>query len=296
MLGFWEKMNKEIKSVAVHNGKFHSDDVFSVAILKIIFPDIKIIRTHDEKILKEADLRVDVGKKYNPLSGDFDHHQKSFNEKRKNGIPYSSVGLIWKNFGMKLVNSEKNWKIIDKKIIQPIDALDNGMEIFEVTKIQPYCLRDIVDCFNFIGNEEDSDKSFYEILEFAMEVLRREIAVTEETIKAEKIILDKIASTDKDYIVLEKFIPWKKVVIENSNLKFVIFQEEKDNWIACAVPVELRGFESRKPFPKSWAGLEKEELQKITGVKDAKFCHKNLFIVVAGSKKGVIKLVELGLK
>ena len=35
--------------IAVHEGKFHADDVFAAAILTLVFPKIKIIRTRDEE-------------------------------------------------------------------------------------------------------------------------------------------------------------------------------------------------------------------------------------------------------
>ena len=38
-----------------------------------------------------------------------------------------------------------------------------------------------------------------------------------------------------------------------------------------------------------------ETLQKVTGVEDAVFCHKGLFLAVAKSKEGAIKLAELAL-
>ncbi len=42
-------------------------------------------------------------------------------------------------------------------------------------------------------------------------------------------------------------------------------------------------------------GLRDEELQKITGVEDAVFCHKGLFLAVSKSKEGAVKLAELAL-
>jgi uncharacterized UPF0160 family protein len=39
-----------------------------------------------------------------------------------------------------------------------------------------------------------------------------------------------------------------------------------------------------------------KDLQKVTGISDATFCHRSLFYAVAKSKKGAIKLVELAIK
>ena len=85
---------------------------------------------------------------YNPASGDFDHHQREFTLVRNNSIPYASAGLIWKHFGMNLVPSESVFHSIDREIIQPIDANDTGVSIYEAKIIQPYTLDKVIADFN----------------------------------------------------------------------------------------------------------------------------------------------------
>ena len=46
----------------------------------------------------------------------------------------------------------------------------------------------------------------------------------------------------------------------------------------------------RKPFPDSWAGLKDEELARVSGVSDAKFCHKECFIAVTETQEGAESL------
>ena len=46
--------------IVTHNAKFHTDDVFAVATLLVLYPDAKIIRTRDEALVKTADIVVDV--------------------------------------------------------------------------------------------------------------------------------------------------------------------------------------------------------------------------------------------
>ncbi|MBR9701339.1 MYG1 family protein [Candidatus Pacearchaeota archaeon] len=288
-----------MKSVAVHNGNFHADDVLAVAILRLLYPKIKIIRTRDPEKLKEVDFRVDVGGKYNPETGDFDHHQSEFTEKRANGIPYASAGLIWRYFGMKLVNSKEGFEYIDEKIIQLIDAEDNGIKPYSTEIVYVYDLRNILDSFNpnWQRKDLDKDKLFEEAVLFATNLLKRELDLAKGIAKADKIIREIISKSNGDYIVLDSFAPWKKTVIEKSDLKFVISENESNNqWHLHAVPMKENSFDSRKNFPKKWAGLRGEELIKVTGVKDAIFCHKNLFAAGANSKEGAIKLVELALK
>ena len=44
-----------------------------------------------------------------------------------------------------------------------------------------------------------------------------------------------------------------------------------------------------------WAGKKDEELQKITGVSDALFAHRKLFMAAAKSKEGALKLAKIAL-
>ena len=41
-----------MKKLVTHHGKFHADDVFSTAWLKIIYKDVQIIRINRDEIYK----------------------------------------------------------------------------------------------------------------------------------------------------------------------------------------------------------------------------------------------------
>lgn len=74
--------------------------------------------------LSEESIVYDIG------FGAFDHHQKGGNGVRENGVPYAACGLIWKEFGHKIVadtcNPELVWNLIDRDLIQGVDATDTG--------------------------------------------------------------------------------------------------------------------------------------------------------------------------
>ena len=55
-------------------------------------------------------------------------------------------------------------------------------------------------------------------------------------------------------------------------------------------------FKNRKDLPESWAGKRDKELAEVTGVSDAIFCHNKLFIAVAGSKEGALKLARIAVR
>jgi len=61
-------------TVVTHDGNFHADDVFSIAVLKTIFPTLTLIRTRDKHVISQADIVIDVGNEYDPETGRFDHH------------------------------------------------------------------------------------------------------------------------------------------------------------------------------------------------------------------------------
>lgn len=289
-----------MKRIAVHNRDFHADDVFAIAILKLIYPEVKVIRTRDEKELKKVDARIDVGRMYNPKTNDFDHHQNGGAGKRENGIPYASAGLIWKHFGKKLVSSDDTFNYIDERIIQYIDADDAGVETYVVKELDPYTIADFIHDLNppWPGQSENLfNKYFEEAVSIVMTLLKRKIEAAGELIKARKRIKEEVKKSNGEYLLLEQYLPWKETVIKESNIKYVVYPDPIENqWCILAVPVSLNNFENRKNFPKEWAGLAGKDLQKVTGVKDAKFCHNNLFLAISGSKEGAIKLVELALK
>ena len=288
---------KSISLVATHNGIFHTDDVFAVAILKLMYPSIRFIRTRDPVQYSRADLCVDVGRMYNPAKGLFDHHQESFRLKR-NGILYASAGLIWKHFGYTLAKNKIVFEYIDKKLLQPIDALDNGISLYNEPIVQPYTLQKIIDLFNpsWTQEKENYDREFNDAVSFAMEVLRREIAKAKQIPRAQAIVQKAIKEAylhRKKYIVLPSPAPpWKSIVAKNQHILFVVYRQGKESYCVHAVAVSMEGFENRKNLPASWADRVDADLARISGVRDAYFCHKNLFIACAKSKEGAIMLAE----
>jgi uncharacterized UPF0160 family protein len=116
---------------STHDGRFHADEIFALAVLKLIFPDLEIVRSRDENVYKNVDIIVDVGYVYDPDNLIFDHHQRSFSIKRESGIPYASFGLVWEKYGKSLCASSEAAEYIDSVIVQAIDADDNGIEIVE---------------------------------------------------------------------------------------------------------------------------------------------------------------------
>lgn len=285
--------------IAVHDGTFHADEVFAVAFLKRIFHDFELIRTRDDSILKNCDLRVDVGGVNNPSTGDFDHHLAEGAGNRRNSIPYAACGLVWKHYGKKIAGSDYVFDYIDRKIVQSIDANDNGYSIGkEDLDIGLYDVSDIIDSYNKVWDEEDTDntKNFLEAVDFASKIISNEINRAKGFERSISFVRDAVLNaTNPHYVVLDKYCPWQDVVIPETDMFFVIFPSMTGEWRLRTVPVSKGSFQSRRPLPSNWSGKKKKELAEITGVKDAVFCHPACFIAGAESLEGAIKLAELAL-
>lgn len=295
---FWRKIK-----VVTHDSRFHADDLFAVAVLNILYKGkINLIRTRDEEIIKSADIVLDVGMIYDPEKNRFDHHQKDGAGFRENGIPYASFGLIWKHFGNKLCSPEA-WEKIDKKIVQSIDAGDNGVDTFTIKpeyKVYPYLAQFML--FSFMPTWKENktlDESFYEALEMCTKFLKREITSAEHHVEAKKYILDIYEkASDKRIIILDGEKNFSdediySVLSSKSEVLFIVkYRPDNKKWHIKGMRINSDEFPVKKQFPKEWGGLINEDLQKISGVEDASFCHRGLFLAVADSLDGALKLTQ----
>lgn len=297
-------MKKNKLKLVTHNGSFHADDIFACATLCLVLEknneEFEIFRTRDEEITNSSDYVFDVGGIYDPGKNRFDHHQiggagnRSFGEIE---IEYAACGLVWKKFGIELCESQKVADLIDKRLFAPIDAGDNGFDLvlnkYEVT---PYLIQHAMQSMRPTWREKDfnEDEMFLKSVRIAKEILSREITQAEDGVLAENLVISIYNDTqDKRIIILDQNYPYEYTLHNFSEPLFVIhFKENSKQWIVRAVREDPKTFKNRKNFPKSWAGLRDEELQQITGVKDAIFCHRNLFLAVAKTKEGAIKLAQ----
>ena len=62
------------------------------------------------------------------------------------------------------------------------------------------------------------------------------------------------------------------------------------------MPKASGSFEIKKPFPSRWAGLENEELQKVSKIKSITFCHKNLFICACKEKDDALLIAKTAIE
>lgn len=169
-------MHRHTCEVITHDGRFHTDEVSATALISAVHKDhvMAVKRTRNIDALAAATAAakakiegskvttyvVDVGFKYEPDNGLFDHHQESFTDtfSSKYDIPMSSFGLVYKQFGPQWVTDTFDDYIVSanadvassditfdtmpktrlvktiyhqfyRQFVLPIDANDNGVKL-----------------------------------------------------------------------------------------------------------------------------------------------------------------------
>lgn len=296
-------MDKDI-TIVTHNGSFHTDDVFAVATLLLVFKNkpviARIIRTRDAALIESGDFVVDVGTIYDEQRERFDHHQIGGAGARENGVPYAAFGLVWKKYGGLLMSSPEAVEMIDETLVQYVDAMDNGTGELTpiIAGVVPYSVREVISSFNPTWEEGsvDDDLRFSEAVNCALQILEREIKTTESFVKGDMLVRKAYeAAKDKRIVVLEKNYLWEKVLNQFSEPLFVV-EPTTEGWKVYAVKDNPALFVNRKDLPLAWAGKRDAELAGVSGVPDAVFCHNKRFMAVTKSKEGAIALAQEALK
>lgn len=291
--------------IITHNGHFHADDVFAVALLTFLHEaknmPYEIIRSRDPEVWETGDYVVDVGDIYDAEKNRFDHHQEGGAGTHENGVPYSSLGLVWQKFGAEFAGSEEAANRMEKKFVEYIDARDNGVEV-KVLHTSPVIVYDsgnMIEAFSLGWDEERSfNDAFLEALEVAKKILLRERTRAKSALRAEDKMKEAYQKTaDKRLIILNRYYPSHDILINYPEPLYVVYSEkENGTWHVRAVRKNNISFENRKNFPAEWAGKRDTELARVSGVADAVFCHNNRFLAVAASKEGALALAKKALE
>lgn len=313
----WLKPSKQTgrettMKVATHNGVFHADDACAIAALRHIHT-VEVVRTRDPKVLEAADMRVDVGGEYDHEKRTYDHHQRDGAGLRENGAPYAAFGLIWKHYGLDVVNSITGTadpiiaQKVEERLVIPVDAGDNGVEMTEggiyrfktldgKKEVRNFTLGHVISDMNPSWHEENQnfDSEFRLAIDLADRILVREILRAQGVTLAETRVRDAIAKMEGQIITLEQFCPWQDVVIpEAPEALFVVYPSVEGDWMVQCIPPEIGSFGQRKGLPEAWAGKRDTEIQELTGVKTAIFTHPARFIGGAKTREDALAMARL---
>ena len=254
-----------------HGGKFHADDVFSAALLRIVHPGIEIIRSFE--VPENFDgIVFDIG------GGRFDHHQENA-EVRENGVPYAAFGLLWREFGERVIcgncssiQTAREAQRFDDSFVQPLDEDDNTGSGNQ--------LAGVIDSFNPSWDADTSpDRCFFEAAALAESILRRKIEGVMSAQRAAALVEKALAESTENIVILPRYAPWK-MVLAKTQTDFVVYPSQRGGYSAQVVSPDKED-EIKHYFPKEWAGKTEQELRRISGIKTLTFCHKGRYLISA---------------
>ena len=259
-----------------HGGRFHADDVFSAALLRILRPDIRVYRGNQVPN-NFSGIVFDIG------DGPFDHHQKN-PERRKNGAAYASFGLLWREYGHHFL-PQKAAQSFDEKFIQPLDIDDN--------KGTGNTLAGLIGAYNPTWDSSgDGDTAFEKAVEVAQSLLAHKLESLAAMERGHVVVRGALEKIQEGIVVLEYYVPWKPVLVP-SEAEFVIFPSERGGYSLQCIPKDFNGKTGHKvPLPRTWNAAPAQQLQELSGVPDVTFCHSSGFMCSVGSVEGAKNLAR----
>lgn len=291
---------KEEANCITHSGTMHADEVFATAFLELYLGNISVFRTPqiDGNTVPEGVLVYDIGR------GKYDHHQLDA-LKRENGIPYSSVGLLWKEYGRDLLkkmdydNIEEMFNGIDKDLVEGIDGDDNGVfpKVESLYKVKT--LPNIIKIFNpSFDSDEQEDEQFVKAVSLAKMIWIEEIYYMNGKVIADQRVNQALIENDKEskYLILDNYLPYEEALLTNplgENILFVVFPSNRGGYAIKTVPKSLDDHTARLSFPKEWGGLEEQALEEVSHIKGLRFCHAGCFIVSCRDLESVYQVLNL---
>ena len=291
-----------------HNGCFHADELFCTVLLMMILPKVFLAR------IPSITSRINNAIVYDIGGGKFDHHQPGGNGCRSNGIKYSSFGLMWLAYGLRILEeyykcSSKDalilWKLIDEDFVQSIDCIDNGQipKISFPTKIKSLSagLADFYPSWDTVTPELENEK-FLEALQVAKHLFNNTVVKTISKLQAKNWVEDAIEHhSHSGILVLPKFMPWRTWTTNSENYKakkinFVVFPDNRTGgYTISTVPKGPNSNIKKMLLPEDWAGLAGQNLSRRCNVESAIYCHPQRHIAGAKTLLGAVEMASIAI-
>ncbi len=280
------------RSFGTHDGTFHADEVTACALLLLfdLIDENKIVRTRDSRLLEKCEYVCDVGGVYKPKQKCFDHHQIDYQGS------LSSAGMILLYLQSEGIISPHEYQLFNHNLVMGVDAHDNGRD----PQIPGLCTYShVISNFTPIDHgveEEELRIAFFRALHFTLEHLNRLLKRYHYAQSCRELVSEAMEK-NKDCLIFEKAVPWFELFFElggaNHPAQFIIMPAGK-HWKLRGIPPSYdERMQVRHPLPQEWAGLLDSQLQQVTGIPGAIFCHKGRFISVWETKNDALNAYQL---
>ena len=305
-----------INTIITHDSSFNCGVIAGCTLLKILYPDARILRTNDHTLItnnNRSNIILDVGNIYNPSKRLFDHHQESFDNKFNDNFisPMGSCGLIWFHYGKDIIDamarnvihgsldSRESREycveyIFDKyysDFIYAIDCNDKGIcNKYDMENYKPYELSKIVLDFNS-HDDDECNGNFNKCIDFMNTVIKQTLS---------KLILESNSFMKNYYYI-------KDLCMNNNGSEFLIIDKELNitdhlsifdvkNTIKFVICVIAKNIFTIKALGKRYPLIISEDKAKRIIGNDLIFIHKERFTGATKSLNGAIYIVDASLK
>ncbi|NNM44196.1 MAG: MYG1 family protein [Chlamydiae bacterium] len=279
------------RSCGTHNGSFHADEVTACALLLVfdLIDEDKIVRTRDPEKLQKCEYVCDVGGIYDPQSKRLDHHQIDYQGE------LSSAGMVLLYIKVNQIIDETIYNFLNHSLILGVDAHDNGRVSYTVGHCS---FSNVISNFvpiRYDANEEMQNAAFSDALHFVVGHLQRLLQRYRYMQSCREEVIASMA-TQEIYLHFSQALPWMDIFFELGGerhpAKFVIMPSG-DHWKLRGIPPNSQDrMKVRLPLPENWAGLLEKDLEKVTGIPGAIFCHKGRFISVWKTKEDALLALQ----
>ncbi|MGE3954640.1 MAG: MYG1 family protein [Parachlamydiales bacterium] len=276
------------RSVGIHDGPFHADEVTAVALLLLTdrVDRDRIHRSRDPEVLDECEYVCDVGGTYDPAQKRFDHHQVDY----RGGL--SSAGMVLEFLWREGALEKEEYHFLRENLMDGVDLHDNG-------RIQPIpgVMTFSVVVANFMPVSYDAtpseiEEGFWAALHFVRGHLERMLGRHRYGVECRQQVAEAMKG-GAEILIFDKKIPWLESFFalggEGHPAKLVVMPANP-HWKLRGIPPNMAERMSvRVPMPEKWAGLLEGDLGKVCPIKGAVFCHKGRFVSVWETKEAALE-------
>lgn len=283
----------KISTVITHDGIFHADEVTAVALIKLLNPEIEVIRSRDKSVIPlgkdDANTIVlDTGGELNPAKLCFDHHQDLSLR--------SSAGLIWETFRNEIFQSQgiteqAQIEYMFSKINPFVSAIDdwdtNGNGVIQLWKKLSVELKNfnhyslLIASFNRNMTDATEQMSQFTLaVNFATEMLKNQFYSANKSFEAEKNWENREMLSPKVAFFPEYCSVWREKKSEEPELAFSITPNPQ------GFSIDSKDSEA---FPLPTA----EEIKNLIGEENLVFCHAGRFKAIVKDEESYKKIANV---
>lgn len=278
-----------------HNGSFHADEVFAVAILqKLKGTPLQITRTRHPEILAEAvsnsqKLVVDVGLVHEPAQNNFDHHQDRHMK--------SAAGLVWEHFGIQLCGNNADVALmVQESLIDLVDQTDTNQNNILKTidnNLPGGTAGTVSGLIGAFNREPDKDEvqmeQFGKAVNMATTFLENTLYEAEKIV-AQKPIWEARQMLSPHVVRLERHCKgWKRWASLEPDIRFCLIPRASKNELVEGKQWQLTTIDAEAhPLPT----LDTMQAH-VSNAQDIEFAHKARFLAVFNNEATALEVVEL---